>query len=270
MQFDSDNDMPTIDKDEFKIVYVAPMKALAAEVVRKFSKRLAPLQVTVRELTGDMQLTRAEIQSTQMLVVTPEKYDVITRKAAQSDVELVNKIRLLIIDEVHLLHDDRGAVLESIVARTLRLVETTQSMIRIVGLSATLPNYVDVAEFLRVNLMKGMFFFDDGFRPVPLGQTFIGVKGSSRFAVEDRMNRVTFEKIEDVLEQERQAMIFVHSRKDTVRRWIINLFFILFCFELTSCFKCLFLCFKDALKLLGENWLGDAGTGCSKCSITFI
>lgn len=31
---------------------------------------------------------------------------------------------------------------QSLVARTLRQVETTQNMIRIVGLSATLPNYI--------------------------------------------------------------------------------------------------------------------------------
>ena len=42
-------------------------------------------------------------------------------------------MRLLILDEVHLLHDDRGPVLEAIVARTLRLVETSQQMIRIIG-----------------------------------------------------------------------------------------------------------------------------------------
>lgn len=59
------------------------------------------------------------------------------------------KVKLLIIDEVHLLHEDRGAVIESIVARTLRQVESSQNPIRIVGLSATLPNYVDVADFLR-------------------------------------------------------------------------------------------------------------------------
>lgn len=58
-------------------------------------------------------------------------------------------MKLLIIDEVHLLNDERGAVIEAIVARTLRQVESTQSVIRIVGLSATLPNYVDVADFLR-------------------------------------------------------------------------------------------------------------------------
>ena len=53
-------------------------------------------------------------------------------------------------------------------------VESSQKMIRIVGLSATLPNYVDVARFLGVSLHKGLFFFDGRFRPVPLAQTFIG------------------------------------------------------------------------------------------------
>jgi activating signal cointegrator complex subunit 3 len=47
-------------------------------------------------------------------------------------------------------------------------------MIRIVGLSATLPNYIDVARFLHVNPYLGLFFFDGRFRPVPLGMTFIG------------------------------------------------------------------------------------------------
>jgi replicative superfamily II helicase len=32
------------------------------------------------------------------------------------------QVRLVIIDEVHLLHDDRGPVLESIVSRTIRQV----------------------------------------------------------------------------------------------------------------------------------------------------
>ena len=42
------------------------MKALAAEMVRNFGKRLAPLGITVRELTGDIQLTKHEIQTTQV------------------------------------------------------------------------------------------------------------------------------------------------------------------------------------------------------------
>ena len=57
----------------FKFVYVAPMKALAAEMTAGFGKRLEPLGISVRELTGDMSLTKAEIANTQVLVTTPEK-----------------------------------------------------------------------------------------------------------------------------------------------------------------------------------------------------
>lgn len=56
-------------------------------------------------------------------------------------------------------------------------------MIRILGLSATLPNYLDVATFLHVNPYIGLFFFDGRFRPVPLGQTFLGVKGANKVSI---------------------------------------------------------------------------------------
>lgn len=69
-----------IDRDAFKIIYVAPMKALAAEITRKFGKRLKWLDIRVAELTGDMQMTRQEINDTQIIVTTPEKWDVVTRK----------------------------------------------------------------------------------------------------------------------------------------------------------------------------------------------
>lgn len=65
------------------------------------------------------------------------------------------------------------------VARTLRQVESTQLMIRVVGLSATLPNYMDVADFLGVNRSVGMFYFDQSFRPVPLQQQILGVRGKA-------------------------------------------------------------------------------------------
>ncbi|KAI3070256.1 hypothetical protein CBS147343_5838 [Aspergillus niger] len=202
--------------EDFKIIYVAPMKALAAEVTEKLGKRLAWLGIKVRELTGDMQLTKREIVETQIIVTTPEKWDVVTRKST-GDTELVQKVRLLIIDEVHMLHDERGAVIESLVARTQRQVESTQSLIRIVGLSATLPNYVDVADFLKVNKMAGLFFFDQSFRPVPLEQHFIGVKGKpGTKQSRENLDVVAFEKVRDMLERGHQVMVFVHSRKDTV------------------------------------------------------
>ncbi|EJU06494.1 Sec63-domain-containing protein [Dacryopinax primogenitus] len=207
----------SIRRDDFKIIYIAPMKALAAEIVRKIGRRLAWLNIKVRELTGDMQMTRAEIAETQMIVTTPEKWDVVTRKST-GEGELASKVRLLIIDEVHLLNEERGAVIETIVARTLRQVESSQSLIRIVGLSATLPNYIDVADFLHVSRYTGLFFFDSSFRPVPLEQHFLGVKGKPNSPQSKKnLDAVVFKKVSELVKEGHQVMVFVHARKETVK-----------------------------------------------------
>jgi pre-mRNA-splicing helicase BRR2 len=124
--------------DAFKIVYVAPTKALVQEMVGNFTSRLSPYGIRIGELTGDSQMTKQQISETQIIVTTPEKWDVITRK--NSDTSYTSLVRLLIIDEIHLLHDERGPVLESIVARTIRWIERTSDYVRLVGLLATLPN----------------------------------------------------------------------------------------------------------------------------------
>lgn len=59
-------DSDKIDTSKFKIVYIAPMKALVAEMVGNFSTRLEPYGIKVRELTGDINLTKAEIEETQV------------------------------------------------------------------------------------------------------------------------------------------------------------------------------------------------------------
>jgi len=200
-------------KDQFKLIYIAPLKALVAEMVNAFSKRLNPYGIRVEELTGDRQMTKQQISETQVIVCTPEKWDVITRK--QTDTSYTNLVRLIIIDEVHLLHDERGPVLESIVARTIRRSEQTGDPVRLVGLSATLPNYRDVATFLRVE-EQGLFFFDSSYRPCPLRQEFIGVTEKKPIKRLKVMDDIAYEK---VMEQagKNQLLIFVHSRKETAR-----------------------------------------------------
>ena len=206
----------SFDTGAFKVVYVAPMKALVQEVCMNFTQRFggAPYSLKVRELSGDSTLSKAEIGETQIIVTTPEKWDVVTRKAGERAYTAL--VRLLILDEVHLLHDERGAVLEALVARTLRGIESSKEHVRIVGLSATLPNFEDVATFLRVRPESGLFYFDGSFRPCPLQQTFIGVtekKALKRLAL---MNDICYTK---TLEQAgtSQCIIFVHTRKDTGR-----------------------------------------------------
>jgi len=204
----------TINTDAFKVIYIAPMKALVAEIVGNFSLRLKPYGLVVRELTGDVHLTKVEIDSAQVIVTTPEKWDVITRKSAERS--FINKVKLIIIDEIHLLHDLRGPVLESIVVRTLRQIESTKELVRIVALSATLPNYKDVAAFLRVRLDKGLFFFDNSYRPVPLEQTYIGITERKSIKRQMLMNEILYEKVMERAGKH-QMLVFVHSRKETVK-----------------------------------------------------
>ena len=118
---------------------------------------------------------------------------------------------------MHLLNDERGPVIETLVARTRRQVEQTQSMIRIVGLSATLPNSRDVARFLGVTEGKGLFVFDQSYRPIPLTQVFIGVSETNAMKRQNVTIRIAFKKACEALRKGKQAMVFVHSRKDTVK-----------------------------------------------------
>ncbi|KAL0440541.1 UNVERIFIED_CONTAM: DExH-box ATP-dependent RNA helicase DExH12 [Sesamum latifolium] len=184
------NEDGSINHSNYKIVYVAPMKALVAEVVGNLSNRLERYGVKVKELSGDQTLTRQQIEETQIIVTTPEKWDIITRKS-----------------EVLCL---------KVLLQTVRQIETTKEHIRLVGLSATLPNYEDVAIFLRVKLDKGLFHFDNSYRPVPLAQQYIGItvkKPLQRFQL---MNDVCYEKVIGVAGKH-QVLIFVHSRKETTK-----------------------------------------------------
>ncbi|KAG6857079.1 hypothetical protein H0H87_009640 [Tephrocybe sp. NHM501043] len=209
-----DEETGAFDLDAFKIVYIAPMKALVQEMVGNFTKRLEVFGMKVGELTGDSQMTKQQIAETQIIVTTPEKWDVITRKS--TDTSYTNLVRLIIIDEIHLLHDERGPVLESVIARTIRRMEQTNEYVRLVGLSATLPNYQDVASFLRVEESKGLFYFDASYRPCGLQQQIIGITEKKAIKRYQIMNEVCYEKVLDQAGKN-QTFVFVHSRKETAK-----------------------------------------------------
>ncbi|VDN01570.1 unnamed protein product [Thelazia callipaeda] len=207
------NDDGSIRTDEFKCVYIAPMKSLVQEMVGNFSKRLAPYKITVGEMTGDQQMNKEQFMQTQVIVCTPEKYDIVTRKGGERAYNQL--IALLIIDEIHLLHDSRGPVLEAIVVRTLRQMEQGHEDCRLVGLSATLPNYHDVGTFLRVK-PQNLFFFDNTYRPVPLEQQYIGITEKKALKRYLTMNEIVYDKVMEHAGKS-QVLIFVHSRKETAR-----------------------------------------------------
>lgn len=72
--------------------------------------------------------------------------------------------------------------------------------------------------FIRVSPYHGLFFFDSSFRPVPLEQHFIGVKGKAgSLASRKNLDTVVFEKVLKLVGQGHQVMVFVHARKETVK-----------------------------------------------------
>jgi len=74
------------------------------------------------------------------------------------------------------------------------------------------------AMYSSVSTEKGLFFFDSSFRPVPLEQHFIGVKGKPGSpASRKNLDRATFVKVLDLVRQGHQVMVFVHARKETVK-----------------------------------------------------
>jgi pre-mRNA-splicing helicase BRR2 len=103
------------------------------------------------------------------------------------------------------------------VARTKRAIETSEIQVRLVGLSATLPNYEDVATFLNVNPAKGLFYFDNSFRPVPLEQTYVGITEKKAIKRLQMMTDIVYDKVIKQVENGQQVIVFTHSRKDTVK-----------------------------------------------------
>lgn len=194
----------------FKCVYIAPLRALVQEQVTEFQRRLKSFGVRVVELTGDSDTSKKELINGHVIVSTPEKWDIISRKF--NNISTIKQCKLMILDEVHLLHEERGPIIEAI---SIRMMDYN---CRIVALSATLPNYQDVADFLKVG-SKGLFHFPPEFRPCPLKQEFISVKGGQNNPVKEliNINKACYDKVADHLQKGYQIIVFVHSRKDTVK-----------------------------------------------------
>jgi activating signal cointegrator complex subunit 3 len=100
-----------------KVIYIAPLKALAKERIIDWKVRLGgePLRKSVLELTGDYTPDLAALKDADLLITTPEKWDGISRNWQHRS--YVSDVGLVIIDEIHLLGQDRGPVIEVIVSR---------------------------------------------------------------------------------------------------------------------------------------------------------
>ncbi|BFZ60560.1 ATP-dependent DNA helicase MER3 [Saitoella coloradoensis] len=155
-----------------KMIYMAPTKALCSERKRDWDKKFRGLGITVGELTGDTDAGGlSAVKESDIIITTPEKWDSMTRRW-QDHKRLMELVRLFMIDEVHMLKEKRGAVLEVVVSR----MKTMGTSIRFVAVSATVPNVQDVAAWIRRSSFDSaparVLAFGDEFRPVKL-QKFV-------------------------------------------------------------------------------------------------
>lgn len=166
----------TFKTDQFKIVYMAPTKSLCSERHRDWQSKFASLDLQCAELTGDTDQTRLQhVQNANIIVTTPEKWDSMTRKW-NDHIKLMQLVKLLLIDEVHILKDTRGATLEAVVSR----MKSVGSNVRFLALSATIPNSQDIATWLGKNhddqfLPAREERFGEEFRPVKLQKFVHGI-----------------------------------------------------------------------------------------------
>ena len=106
----------------------------------------------VVELTGDVTPDTRAIANADVIVTTPEKWDGVSRSWQTRS--YVKGVSLLVIDEIHLLGDERGPVLEVIVSRTNFIASHTSKKMRIVGLSTALANARDLADWLGIENVR--------------------------------------------------------------------------------------------------------------------
>jgi len=137
-----------------KAIYIVPLKALASEKYKDFKKRYdgtAKIALSI----GDIDSADSYLVEYDLIITTSEKLDSLIRHHAP----WISMVSTIIIDEIHLLNDpERGPTLEIIITLLRQILKKAQ----IIGLSATIGNSEELAEWLNAELVV------DDWRPVKL------------------------------------------------------------------------------------------------------
>jgi activating signal cointegrator complex subunit 3 len=135
------------DSPKLKVIYIGPLKALVRERMKDWKKKFVDkLGKRLIELTGDYTPDVLSLQKADIVTTTPEKWDGISRNWKNR--KYVKEVGLMIIDEIHLLGEERGPILEVIVSRMRYISSQTDTPIRIIGLSTALANAEDLSDWL--------------------------------------------------------------------------------------------------------------------------
>ncbi|KAG5678423.1 hypothetical protein PVAND_008097 [Polypedilum vanderplanki] len=146
-----------------KSIYTSPIKALSNQKYRDFKQTFGDVGL----ITGDIQIN----QTASCLIMTTE----ILRSMLYCGSDVTRDLEYVIFDEIHYLSDgERGHVWEE----ALILLP---SHVTIVMLSATVPNYLEFANWVGKTKRKKVYVISTLKRPVPLQHfLYTGNGGKSR------------------------------------------------------------------------------------------
>ena len=135
-------------QDRRKAAWLVPQRSLTDELDRELETwRVQGLRV--ERLSGEYAVDMKRIRDADMWVATTEKFEALCRTAALR--EALAEVGTLVVDEIHMLGDAaRGPVLEALLTR----IRGGATMTRIVGLSATVSNAEQVADWLDARLLR--------------------------------------------------------------------------------------------------------------------
>lgn len=134
-------------KDEAnKVLYIAPFRSLAFEIENSLEQILSNVDIDLSHLYGGSLYSRLDekiIEQSNVIIATPEKAKAIIR----GNREIANQIKLIIIDEGHLLGANKRLIVNEIFYEELRFFAEKNNG-RFLVLSAVLPNPEDLALWL--------------------------------------------------------------------------------------------------------------------------
>jgi replicative superfamily II helicase len=131
---------------EGKILYIAPFRSLAFEIENTLEKILNNIDITLSHLYGGNLFSRLDekiIEESNVIIATPEKAKAILR----GNREIAIQIKLIVIDEGHLLGPNKRLIVNEVFYEELRFFMEKNGG-RFLLLSAVLPNSEDLALWL--------------------------------------------------------------------------------------------------------------------------
>lgn len=152
-----------------RVLYTSPIKALSNQKYREFKKKFEDVGI----LTGDVSIN----PEAQCLIMTTE----ILQSSLYKNSELLNQVEWVVFDEVHYINDnERGHVWEEILILLPR-------DIGIIMLSATIPNYMEFAQWVGDIKETKVYVQNTLKRVVPL-QHLLYIDENNVFKVKEKDN----------------------------------------------------------------------------------